>query len=67
MIRVANSSTIAAYSYDQKRNALKVEYMKTGWYEYYNISQEEYNMMSINTSPGKAIKYLVKGKEYRKI
>jgi len=67
MTQVANSSTVVAYDYDKQREALKVEYIKTGLYEYYNVSEDEYKIMCLNTSPGKAIKELIKGKEFKKI
>lgn len=67
MIQVANSSTVVAYDYDKTREALIVEYHKTGKYIYYGISEEDYKIMQLNTSAGKAIKDLIKGKEYKKI
>jgi len=56
MTQVANSSTVVAYDYDKQREALKVEYIKTGLYEYYNVSEDEYKIMCLNTSPGKQSK-----------
>lgn len=67
MIQVANSSTVVAYDYDKLREALIVEYFKTGKYIYYGVSEDEYKIMQLNTSPGKAIKDLIKGKEYKKL
>ncbi len=67
MTQVANSSTVVAYDYDKMRNALIVEYFKTGKYIYYGITEDEYKIMQLNTSAGKAIKELIKGKEFKKI
>ena len=67
MIQVANSSSVIAYKHDNQRQALIVEYIKTGLYEYYNISEDDYKLLELNTSVGKAIKDLIKGKEYKKI
>jgi hypothetical protein len=67
MIQVANSSTVVAHDYDKTRDAMIVEYFKTGKYIYYGITEDEYKIMCLNTSPGKAIKDLIKGKEFKKI
>lgn len=67
MIQVANSSSVIAYDYDKQRQTLIVEYNKTGLYEYYDVTPSEFNILSLNTSVGKAIKDLIKGKAYKKI
>jgi len=68
MIQVANSSSILAYDYDKLRSRLVVQYKnadptKRSLYEYSNVTEEEYKLMCINTSVGKATKERVWYKE----
>ena len=67
MIQVENSTSVISYGYNKEKNALLVRYHKSGNYEYSGVTEDQYKLIGINSSPGKAIKDLIKGKEYKKI
>ena len=67
MTQVENSTSVISYGYDKEDNSLLVLYHKSGLYKYPNITEDQYKLIGINSSPGKAIKDLIKGKEYKKV
>lgn len=66
MQTVIGSSSVLAVGYDKDRSVMAVQYT-TGTYEYKNITEDEYNKVFIGESVGKAVRALIKGKEYQKI
>lgn len=67
MIPVANSTSVIEYGYDTEKNVLIVNFVKTGPYQYANISQVEFDSIASYESPGKGIKAVVVNKIYNRM
>jgi hypothetical protein len=68
---IPNSSTIARIGYDLQTQTMRVDYFTTGFYDYYDVTQEEYRTIASAAkkaeSIGKQVKAVIKGKRFKKI
>lgn len=68
---IPNSSTIARIGYDLKSKTMRVDYHTTGFYDYYDVTREEYVTIAAASkkkqSIGSTVKTVIKGKRFQKI
>ena len=63
---VTNSSTVASIRFDTETGILSVNFMKTGVYNYYECTKEEYDLIATSPSVGKAVRVVLKDKRFKK-
>jgi len=61
MINTPESSTIAAFGYDDARNVLIVQFKSGSTYEYYDVPENIFTHMSAASSRGQFLAQNVKG------
>lgn len=61
-----NSSTVATIKFDDEKKIIYVNFAKTGTYQYYDCTLEEYSQLINAPSAGKAVHTVLKGKEFKK-
>lgn len=61
MISTPESSTIAAFGYDDARNVLVVQFKAGSTYEYYDVPESIFRYMSDASSKGQFLAQSVKG------
>ncbi len=68
---IPNSSTIARIGYDLSTKTMRVDYFTTGFYDYYEVTREEYVSIAAASkkkeSIGKTVKAVIKGKRFKKV
>lgn len=71
LTEIPNSSTIARIGYDLKSKTMRVDYHITGFYDYADVSREEYIAIAAaakkKQSIGSAVKAIVKGKRFKRV
>lgn len=66
---IAGSSTVARIGYNELNQTLRVDYHRTGCYDYYGVTLDEFHQIArvpTEESVGKKIKEIIKGKQYSK-
>lgn len=64
---VENSTTVAAYGYNKKENIMRIEYHKTGLYDYSNITPFEFLSVQQAESKGSQVKIIINGKRFKRV
>lgn len=68
---IPNSSTIARIGYDLSSQTMRVDYFTTGFYDYFDVTQQEYRTIASAAkkaeSIGAQVKLVIKGKRFKKV
>lgn len=66
---IGGSAIIARIGYDANEQILRIDYHKTGIYDYFNVTLSEFHAIASipeNESIGKRVKDVVKGKRFKR-
>lgn len=61
------SSTISHIAYNDDIKIMTVRFNSGTMYDYYDVSEKEYNKIVKSVSPGSTLREITKGKEYKKL
>lgn len=56
MIPTPNATSMIEYGYDSVNKELIVQYVRTGFYRYKNIEQEDFDKIALAESPSKGVR-----------